>query len=102
MKRISTLLFFFIICAAANASSLPEGKEVKVQLSAKSNGTLNVLSLTPDAVTIYLFDLDGRLIHEQVIKEKKGINISGLQKGCYMYSIMQKDMSIGEGKISVK
>ena len=66
------------------------------------NGTITVSSNTTEKLHLYIFDLDGTLIHQAVLKEKQKITVNDLKKGVYMYDAFLNDESIEYGKITVK
>jgi hypothetical protein len=66
------------------------------------NGTITVSSNTSEKLHFYIFDLDGTLIHQAVLKEKQKITVNDLKKGVYMYDAFLNDESIEYGKITVK
>jgi hypothetical protein len=101
-KLILTLCIFMGICFYAHASTLPEKKAAKVYLKTKSNGSIVIRSTAGNPVSFFLFDLDGKLIHQQSIKEATRETITGLRKGSYLYNMLNEDQVLGEGKLTIK
>ena len=66
------------------------------------NGTITVTSNTAEKLHFYIFDLDGTLVHQAVLKDKQKITVNDLKKGVYMYDAFVNDESIEYGKITVK
>jgi hypothetical protein len=104
MRRlILTLCIFTGICFYAHASTTPgEKKSAKVHLKTKSNGSIIIRSTAGNPVSFFLFDLDGRLVHQLAIKEDTKETITGLKKGSYLYNMLNEDQVLGEGKLTIK
>ena len=51
---------------------------------------------------LIIFDLDGTMVYQAVLKNKEQKKIDNLPKGTYTYDVFQNDESIEEGKIIVK
>ena len=75
---------------------------IKLYPNPSWNGTITVSSNTTEKLHFYIFDLDGTLIHQAVLKEKQKITVNDLKKGVYMYDAFLNDESIEYGKITVK
>jgi Secretion system C-terminal sorting domain len=75
---------------------------IKLYPNPSWNGTITVSSNTSEKLHFYIFDLDGTLIHQAVLKEKQKITVNDLKKGVYMYDAFLNDESIEYGKITVK
>src|SRR5687768_3813629 len=75
---------------------------IKLYPNPSWNGTITVSSITSEKLHFYIFDLDGTLIHQAVLKEKQKITVNDLKKGVYMYDAFLNDESIEYGKITVK
>jgi hypothetical protein len=75
---------------------------VKLYPNPSYNGTITVSSNIEEAVTLYVFDLDGKLVHQVSISNKQKQMINGLKKGTYMYNVQNKDENIDGGKIIIK
>ena len=75
---------------------------IKLYPNPSWNGTITVSSSTSEKLHFYIFDLDGTLIHQAVLKEKQKITVNDLKKGVYMYDAFLNDESIEYGKITVK
>lgn len=75
---------------------------IKLYPNPSWNGTITVSSNTSEKLHFYIFDLDGTLIHQAVLKEKQRITVNDLKKGVYMYDAFLNDESIEYGKITVK
>lgn len=65
------------------------------------NGNITISSNSGEAITFYLFDLDGKMIYQEVIKKDKKVLITGLKKGSYMYNALKKDEIVDGGTIIV-
>ena len=90
------------------SDSLEAGKKVKIRKNLvkiypnPSFGRINISASTSQPLHFYIFDLEGTLIYQTVLKNKDRKNIDNLKKGVYMYDVFEKDESIEEGKIIVK
>ena len=67
-----------------------------------SFGRINISANTSEPLHFYIFDLEGTLIFQTVLKNKDKKNIDNLRKGTYLYDVFEKDQSIEEGRIIVK
>lgn len=122
MKPTLLLTFLFMaVCSFANPrtsahngikSPLSDSLEMKklivkrnaVRLSPNPSfdGTVNVVSNLDETVHFYIFDLEGTLIYQAVLKNKEEKKIDKLVKGTFTYDVFQNDESVEEGKIIVK
>lgn len=66
------------------------------------NGEVSVSSKTDQVLHFYIFDLEGTLIYQTVLKNKEKKAIDKLDKGTYMYNVFANDESIEEGKLIIK
>ena len=80
----------------------PKKSVIKLYPNPSWNGTITVSSHTTEKLHFYIFDLDGTLIHQAVLKDKQKITVNDLKKGVYMYDTFLNDESIEYGKITVK
>jgi len=68
-----------------------------------SYGKLSVTANTSSSsLHFYIFDLEGTLIYQAVLKNKERKIVTDLKKGTYMYDVFENDESIEEGKIVIK
>ena len=93
------------------SSSLPVVKKVipgnksKVRLypNPTTDGNLSIFSTSEsDQLHFYVFDLEGTMVHQVVLKEKEKHKIKNLKKGIYVYDVFVNDTSIEQGRIIVK
>lgn len=75
---------------------------IKLYPNPSTNGTVRVVSNTAGNLNFYIFDLDGTLLHQAVIKEKGKHTISNLKKGVYTYDAFYNDEGIEHGQLIVK
>jgi hypothetical protein len=115
---LTALLFVFFSAANAQASnyaySLNSTNESKARNSDKKNNTvsispnpsytgdISVTSKSEQELHFYIFDLEGTLIYQTVLKTKEKKAINSLNKGTYMYNVFANDESIEEGKLIIK
>ncbi|HVG40239.1 MAG TPA: T9SS type A sorting domain-containing protein [Chitinophagaceae bacterium] len=96
----------------SDSSSLKEIKEavvpvkksrVRLYPNPTSDGNLSIFSNTSsDKIHFYVFDLEGTMVHQLMIKNKQRHKIKNLKKGTYVYDVFVNDTSIEQGKIIVK
>lgn len=67
-----------------------------------SYGKLSVTANTNSVLHFYIFDLEGTLIYQAVLKNKDRKIVDSLKKGTYTYDVFENDESIEEGKIIIK
>jgi hypothetical protein len=75
---------------------------VKLYPNPSTNGTVRVVSNTPGNINFYIFELDGTLLHQAVIGERKKHTVTNLKKGVYTYDVFYNDEGIEHGKLIVK
>jgi hypothetical protein len=81
----------------------PETKKNVVKLySKKEKGTVIITSHRQQDVQIYIFDLEGTIMHQGILRNKEKTKISSLEKGVYTYTIFANDESVEEGKLIIK
>ena len=118
LKFGTAAFLLFSLSGAASAhlskhreiSVLPMAKEAVVKKKAalklypnpSTDGTVRVVSNTAGALNFYIFDVDGTLLHQAVIKEKQKHVITNLKKGIYTYDAFYNDEGIEHGKLIVK
>lgn len=75
---------------------------VSISPNPSYTGEISVSSKTEQALHFYIFDLEGTLIYQTVLKSKEKKAVTNLSKGTYMYNVFVNDESVEEGKLSVK
>jgi hypothetical protein len=80
-----------------------EAKKNVVKLySKKEKGTVIITSHRSFDVQLYIFDLEGTIMHQSILKSNKRTKVTDLAKGTYTYTIFAKDESIEEGQLIIK
>ena len=121
MSRILLLLAFPVVLLSFTVSprdnrtisnNLSDSPEIKKKVRVKKNvvkiypnpsfGKISISANTTQPLHFYIFDLEGTLIYQTVLKNKDKKSLDNLKKGTYMYDVFEKDESIEEGKIIVK
>jgi hypothetical protein len=112
-----SILSLILFCTAAqaqinstdNTEILSESRtkaEVKKNIvklySRKDKGTVVVTSHRTQEVQLYIFDLEGTILHQSTLKLNEKKKIDNLAKGTYTYTIFQNDESVEEGKLIIK
>jgi hypothetical protein len=75
---------------------------IKLYPNPSTNGTVRIVSNTPGNINFYIFELDGTLLHQAVIGEKRKHTVTNLKKGVYTYDVFYNDEGIEHGKLIVK
>ncbi len=81
---------------------LKKGNVVTIHPNPSYNGEVSITSKAEQSLHFYIFDLEGTLIYQAVLKTKEKKAITKLDKGTYLYSVFANDESIEEGKLIVK
>lgn len=80
-----------------------EQKEViKVFPTPGGKGSISVHSGSRAALSFYLFDLEGTLVYQSIIKKNEKQTIGGLNIGTYIYNAFQNDENLEGGQVTVK
>lgn len=67
-----------------------------------TNGSISITSRSEKTMHFYIFDLEGTLIYQAVLKDKEKKLVNNLNKGTYLYNVFVNDESIEEDKLIVK
>jgi hypothetical protein len=81
---------------------LKKSNVININPNPSYNGQVNVTSKMSQSLHFYIFDLEGTLIYQTVLKTKEKKEITDLGKGTYMYNVFANDESIEEGKLIIK
>ena len=66
------------------------------------NGVVTITATGNRELHFYIFDMEGTMVYQAVMKKKDKKTIDNLQKGTYMYTVFANDESIDEGKLIIK
>jgi len=122
MSRILLLLAFPVMLLSFSVpthtdskiigNNLSDSPGIKKKVRVKKNmvkiypnpsfGKISITANTEVPLHFYIFDLEGTLIYQTILKNKDKKNLDNLKKGTYMYDVFENDESIEEGKIIVK
>lgn len=85
-------------------SNVVEKKKAALKLypNPSTNGTVRVVSNMKGRLHFYVFDLEGTLLHQAIIKAGAKHTITNLKKGVYTYDAFYNDEGIEHGKLIVK
>lgn len=75
---------------------------VRIYPNPSYDGTVNIVSNTTDKLHFYIFDLEGTMIHQIILKNKQKHKVANLKKGVYMYDVFKDDKGVEQGKIIIK
>lgn len=78
-------------------------KEQTIRLSPNPsyNGTLAVVSESKAPLHFYVFDVEGTMMFNTVLKPGEKSTVSALKKGVYSYDVFRNDEGVEQGKITV-
>lgn len=77
-------------------------KNIVKLVSRKEKDVMIIKSHRPFDVQFYIFDLEGTILHQGVLKSKQKTRVENLTKGTYTYSIFHNDVSVEEGQLIIK
>ena len=75
---------------------------IRLHPNPSTNGRITVSSNLTETLHFYVFDLEGTLLHQIVLKDKQKKTIENLDKGIYVYDAFLNDEGIVHGNIIVK
>lgn len=75
---------------------------VKLYPNPSYNGTVTISSNSDKPLHFYVFDVEGTLLHQVILKEKEKQTIHNLKKGTYVYDAFLNDEGVDHGSISVR
>jgi len=113
MKAILIALFLTACQAAfsqetgARYASHAEKKEAPKKAlllypNPSTNGAVTITTAGNRELHFYIFDIEGTMVYQAILKKKERKTIQHLQKGTYMYTVFANDESIEEGKLIIK
>jgi hypothetical protein len=84
-------------------AKIAKAKEViKVYPTPNNQGSITIHSARETPLSFYLFDLEGKMIFQAVIKKQQKQTVEGLTKGTYIYNAFENDENIEKGKVELK
>jgi hypothetical protein len=113
---VKVTALFMVLCLSVTAAKANTGDTIHIQKNnvAKSHR----ISLYPDAnqkvvffsvkgtdgkvYQLYMFDVDGKLVHQAETRNKQTTVLKGIEKGVYFFEVFSDDMRIGNGQIAVR
>ena len=75
---------------------------IKVYPTPNNEGSITIHSARHTPLSFYLFDLEGKMIFQSVIKKQEKQTVEGLTKGTYIYNAFENDENIEKGKVELK
>lgn len=75
---------------------------IKVYPTPNNQGSITIHSARQAPLSFYLFDLEGKMIFQAVIKKQEKQTVEGLTKGTYIYNAFENDENIEKGKVELK
>ena len=87
----------------AAANKRPQHKKVlQLYPNPSESGVVTITATANKELHFYIFDIEGTMVYQAVLKKKDKKTIDKLQKGTYMYTVFADDESIEEGKLVIK
>jgi hypothetical protein len=86
----------------AKAPDSPAKEVVRLYPNPSYNGTVTISSNSERPLHFYVFDLEGTLLHQFILKDKTKQIIHNLKKGTYVYDAFLNDEGIDHGSIRVR
>ena len=103
------VLAFFTSCSVEN---VPSGATNNTKFSHKERNVkiypdiikrvIHVKNVEDAALDFFVFDLEGTLVIHYKMKEGDRKNISGLERGSYVYQVFKEDEMRNSGKLNIK
>ncbi|MGV3657009.1 MAG: T9SS type A sorting domain-containing protein [Chitinophagaceae bacterium] len=87
---------------ALKAAKIVKKDAVKLYPNPSTDGRITISSNRTETLHFYVFDLDGTLLHQVILKDKQKKTIENLKKGIYVYDAFLNDEGIEHGNIIVK
>ena len=75
---------------------------IKVYPTPNNRGSITIHSANKTSLSFYLFDLEGKLIYQAIIKKNEKQLVEGLTKGTYLYNAFQNDENLEGGKVELR
>jgi len=75
---------------------------IKVYPTPNNRGSITIHSAVQSPLSFYLFDLEGKMLFQAVIKKGEKQTVEGLTKGTYIYNAFENDENIDKGKVELK
>jgi hypothetical protein len=110
---LTALLLVVGISQLQPGKTVDSGKMHGVSVSSQKNivrifpnpsydGSISVSSNTADRIHFYIFDLEGTMVHQIILKNRQKHTVSNLKKGVYLYDVFKDDKGVEQGKIVIK
>ena len=77
-------------------------KVIKVYPTPNNSGSITIHSARHKPLSFYLFDLEGKMIFQAILKKEEKHTVAGLPKGTYIYNAFENDETIDKGKVELK
>ena len=75
---------------------------IKVYATPGNEGSITIRSANQCTLSFYLFDLEGNLVYQTLLKQNDKLMVEGLVKGTYYYSAFKNDKNIKDGNVVLK
>ena len=77
-------------------------KVIKVYPTPNNSGSITIHSARQKPLSFYLFDLEGKMVFQAIVKKQEKHTVEGLPKGTYIYNAFENDETIDKGKVELK
>lgn len=88
--------------AAIHSTAVAKKSAIRLYPNPSTNGRITVSSNLDQTLHFYVFDLEGTLLHQVILKDKQKQTIHNLRKGTYVYDAFLNDEGVEHGSIIVK
>jgi hypothetical protein len=75
---------------------------LQIHPNPSEDGNITVSSKKDQSLHFYIFDVEGTMIYQAVLKGREKKAVDRLAKGTYLYTVFCNDESIAEGKLVIR
>lgn len=86
----------------SNTTESAQKNIVRIYPNPSYDGSVSISSNTTDRIHFYIFDLEGTMVHQIILKNRQKHTVTNLKKGVYMYDVFRDDKGVEQGKIIIK
>ncbi len=115
-REAGAFISLFVVLASFNSCSVvenaPSGATNKAKFSRKERNVkiypdiikrvIHLKNIEDAPLDFFVFDLEGTLVIHYKMKEGDRKNISGLERGSYVYQVFKGDEMRNSGKLNIK
>ena len=112
VTALLTVMFFNVPTASASSggdtiliqkNNIVKSHRISIYLDANQKVVFfSVRGEEGKVYQLYVFDLEGKLVHQAETRNKQTIILKGIQKGSYLFEVFSDDKRIGNGQIAIR